>query len=734
MESSSEAYNEENSSNYTQRTLSPSSPIEDSMHYSQSELVQDPSLQESFFFGNHRRTSSGRRHSFTEGAPATQYAGGGVYGLEDLLNRQQPTNATVSEAVDSIAGGAGRGMLSDEEGYAMDMAYAAAAARRFGNLSESWGSPHGEFAHNPFMHRSMMAAMDPATHHFLAMGGMPGYMPPSPAGASYVGSPSAGAGSRLDSSPVRRARMLHRTQSLTNLASAAAAGGSPFYGMPSPLAGFPYGHPAHHLPNSPISPLSSQYMFQEQQMLEAAAMAHHSHQMNPLSSYFFNAAAAAAHAQATTAAAAHMRAAAAGKDEKLSDADVKLLKAAKRLAEAQSSPLSNVQSEAEAASIRDRHRQALAEAALYTQSQQAAAAITAAAYASLSPISTGGAKRSPSQTRPESPLSPNKPGRQRRHISPSPTRYDSDGERGMAGGVGSVGVLGMIGRSSRRGSLRQRPSVGGLDMASLGGHSAPGSARMMDSPAGLWADSLYDDDAVTATPENSGGSGEDEVEENAGRVARVRRGGGGSTTGMESDDVPTAYQAALASSASQAPQKRRRSGASSATMGAITANGRYECQWANCGKTFSTSGHLSRHARIHLGFKPFECDYPGCDARFSRSDNMRMHRKTHDRGGEKASSGMGITIPAEVSGVDSDLTSPVDSHVDSRPASPAGEDSIGHLKIQEQNAPAQSYPSPLNTPAANSGGRMSRKSSAQRLQQKQQPQQQQQLYHKLQHP
>ncbi|KAI8836114.1 hypothetical protein BC829DRAFT_365262 [Chytridium lagenaria] len=55
-------------------------------------------------------------------------------------------------------------------------------------------------------------------------------------------------------------------------------------------------------------------------------------------------------------------------------------------------------------------------------------------------------------------------------------------------------------------------------------------------------------------------------------------------------------------------------------MGALTANGRYECQWPNCAKTFSTSGHLSRHARIHLGFKPFECDYPGCDARFSRSD------------------------------------------------------------------------------------------------------------------
>lgn len=46
---------------------------------------------------------------------------------------------------------------------------------------------------------------------------------------------------------------------------------------------------------------------------------------------------------------------------------------------------------------------------------------------------------------------------------------------------------------------------------------------------------------------------------------------------------------------------------------------RYEC--ATCGKTFTTSGHVARHNRIHTGEKNFECPEPGCSQRFSRQDN-----------------------------------------------------------------------------------------------------------------
>lgn len=56
---------------------------------------------------------------------------------------------------------------------------------------------------------------------------------------------------------------------------------------------------------------------------------------------------------------------------------------------------------------------------------------------------------------------------------------------------------------------------------------------------------------------------------------------------------------------------------------------RYSCTWEYCGKTFSTSGHLARHNRIHLDIRPFKCTYPECTSHFSRQDNMRAHLKIH---------------------------------------------------------------------------------------------------------
>ncbi|KAI8808363.1 hypothetical protein BJ742DRAFT_664396, partial [Cladochytrium replicatum] len=56
---------------------------------------------------------------------------------------------------------------------------------------------------------------------------------------------------------------------------------------------------------------------------------------------------------------------------------------------------------------------------------------------------------------------------------------------------------------------------------------------------------------------------------------------------------------------------------------------RFTCNLEECGKSFTTSGHLARHARIHTGQKPFQCLVDGCTSRFSRQDNMMQHYRSH---------------------------------------------------------------------------------------------------------
>ncbi|KAF8422040.1 hypothetical protein EV426DRAFT_535782 [Tirmania nivea] len=56
---------------------------------------------------------------------------------------------------------------------------------------------------------------------------------------------------------------------------------------------------------------------------------------------------------------------------------------------------------------------------------------------------------------------------------------------------------------------------------------------------------------------------------------------------------------------------------------------RYTC---HCGKSFTTSGHLARHTRIHTGEKNYVCPEVNCGARFSRQDNCMQHYRTHQSG------------------------------------------------------------------------------------------------------
>lgn len=56
-----------------------------------------------------------------------------------------------------------------------------------------------------------------------------------------------------------------------------------------------------------------------------------------------------------------------------------------------------------------------------------------------------------------------------------------------------------------------------------------------------------------------------------------------------------------------------------------------------CSRSFTTSGHLARHNRIHTGERKHVCPWPTCEARFARQDNCMQHYKTHTNGKNKRS-------------------------------------------------------------------------------------------------
>lgn len=71
------------------------------------------------------------------------------------------------------------------------------------------------------------------------------------------------------------------------------------------------------------------------------------------------------------------------------------------------------------------------------------------------------------------------------------------------------------------------------------------------------------------------------------------------------------------------------------SAGVTKAQKKYTC---HCNRSFTTSGHLARHMRIHTGEKNYVCPQEGCGARFSRQDNCMQHYRTH-LGGRNAGSG-----------------------------------------------------------------------------------------------
>ena len=84
---------------------------------------------------------------------------------------------------------------------------------------------------------------------------------------------------------------------------------------------------------------------------------------------------------------------------------------------------------------------------------------------------------------------------------------------------------------------------------------------------------------------------------------------------------------------------------------------RYACRFKDshhCEKTFTTSGHASRHSKIHTAEKGVHCTYQSCQKKFTRADNMKQHLETHYKNADKRSSNSqkssksALTTPARI--------------------------------------------------------------------------------------
>lgn len=89
-----------------------------------------------------------------------------------------------------------------------------------------------------------------------------------------------------------------------------------------------------------------------------------------------------------------------------------------------------------------------------------------------------------------------------------------------------------------------------------------------------------------------------------------------------------AYQQSSRNHVDAPRQPSRKDGSSKPPKDASNPK-RFPCKHPGCKESYTTSGHASRHAKIHNGEKNIPCSFEGCTKRFTRSDNMKQHLQTH---------------------------------------------------------------------------------------------------------
>lgn len=133
---------------------------------------------------------------------------------------------------------------------------------------------------------------------------------------------------------------------------------------------------------------------------------------------------------------------------------------------------------------------------------------------------------------------------------------------------------------------------------------------------------------------------------------------------------------------------------------------RFPCRFRDthgCEKTFTTSGHASRHSKIHTAEKAVPCSFKGCPKKFTRADNMKQHLETHYKDKSRSASRPSLSSGDRRSSTSSSKSSSRSSKAASNKfssstplPSPVG----GAWDMRELNLPLLNRPPAVHSPAS----------------------------------
>jgi len=127
---------------------------------------------------------------------------------------------------------------------------------------------------------------------------------------------------------------------------------------------------------------------------------------------------------------------------------------------------------------------------------------------------------------------------------------------------------------------------------------------------------------------------------------------------------------------------------------------RYPCRYRDthgCEKTFTTSGHASRHSKIHTAEKAVQCTFSGCSKKFTRADNMKQHLETHYKDKSRSSGSRPSVSGRRSSSSGKSLSG--SRRTDATPLPSPGLNS-GAWDMRGLNLPLLSRPSAARTPSS----------------------------------